>query len=102
MKRGMSGAVGELSASIALMRNGYDVYRAQSPHAPFDLIAHKDGVLLRVEVRVVARRKDGSVSPATKPGDQCDLYAFVDADGVVEFAQPEAARGDRRIRRGGL
>lgn len=47
-------AVGAMSEALVwykLMRNGWDVYRAISPSSPSDIIVHKNGHKLRIEVR---------------------------------------------------
>lgn len=51
--RAQRGAHSELKAATALMEEGYHVFRAVAPHAPFDLvIVHKKtGEMQRVEVR---------------------------------------------------
>jgi hypothetical protein len=45
-----SGMVSELIVAADLTRRGFHVFRALSSAAPFDLVAHKDGETLRVEV----------------------------------------------------
>lgn len=97
--RGQTGAIGELVVSIELMRRGYDVYRAINPDAEFDLVAVKDDAVTRVEVRSVARRKDGSLCVSMRSTDKCDLYAFVCRDEVV-LRTPEEAKLERRFIRG--
>jgi hypothetical protein len=61
--RSGKGAASELIASVHLLRQGYHVYRSMAGTAPFDLVAYRDGVLLRVEVK----------SATMKPGN--DRYA---------------------------
>lgn len=46
-----TGAISELKACAYLLERGHDVFRAVSPSCPCDLIAMKDGAILRVEVR---------------------------------------------------
>lgn len=82
---GTSGAVSELMASTDLMLKGYHVFRALSPSCPCDLIAFKDGVSLRVEVRSVSLRADGSLSVRARERDDCDVYAFVVPDGTIHY-----------------
>lgn len=48
------GAINELRASSHLMAAGYYVYRCLAPHAPFDLVAYRDGRCLRVEVKSIS------------------------------------------------
>lgn len=72
---GTIGAVGELLAAEQLMRQGWHAYRCLSPNGPFDLIAFKDGVTRRLEVRTGRYYESGV---ATYPND-CNDY-------VTEFA----------------
>jgi hypothetical protein len=48
---GTTGALAELVASVDLMKNGYEVYRAISPSSYSDLLAIKDDEVLKIEVR---------------------------------------------------
>ena len=100
IKNGTTGALSELLVAADMMRQGYDVFRAESPHAPFDLVAYRDSAFTRVEVRTVNVRADGSPSPSVKPTDICDLYAFVSHDGRIWYVLPEDARKDARYWRG--
>jgi hypothetical protein len=84
-----TGAASELIASAELMRLGFCVYRCESPHAPFDLVAYRDGACLRVEVKTLAFSE---FSPAFAPaftaptnnewdvlalvGKDCDVFLF--------------------------
>ena len=52
------GAISELAVCSDLLSKGYDVFRSVSPAAPCDLIAHKEGKLIRVEVKTNARKPD--------------------------------------------
>lgn len=47
---GSFGASSELRASCFLLERGYNVFRSVSQSCPFDLVAEKDGRLLKVEV----------------------------------------------------
>ncbi len=48
---GTLGAIHELLAAADLMRRGYHVFRALSPHCPSDLLIYRAGTALRVQVR---------------------------------------------------
>jgi hypothetical protein len=61
-RRAHTGAANELLVASDLIKKGYDIFRSESPHAPFDLVAHKDGVLLRIEVRTGQRLANGKTS----------------------------------------
>lgn len=52
------GAASELLAATDLIQNGFDVFRNLSPNGPCDLIAMKDGVLLRIEVKSAPHTKE--------------------------------------------
>jgi hypothetical protein len=76
------GAASELIAVAYFLRQGYYVYRSESPHAPFDLMIYKDGVSQRVEVKSVPVRlspdgKDRWVTVSYPRNDEWDLLAFV-------------------------
>lgn len=49
------GAMNELKAAAWLVEQGYDVYRAVSPDAPFDLVAFDGEELFAVEVKTMSR-----------------------------------------------
>ena len=89
-----TGALGELRVSIDLMRRGYEVFRALSPSSPCDLIAMKDGKVLRIEVRTA--RRDGKGNPyfPRKIRDQGrqDHFALALQDEIVYT--PELLRTD--------
>lgn len=59
LRSGVVGAIGELKASVWLLEQGYEVYRAVSPHSSSDLVVVKDGEMFAVEVRTAHRHKDG-------------------------------------------
>ena len=56
------GAASELRACAELMRLGFHVFRSESPHAPFDLVAYRDGEIMRVEVKTL--RQQGTFAPS--------------------------------------
>lgn len=83
---GTTGAVGELAVAGQLMREGWHVYRCLSPNGPFDLIAFRDGVTRRLEVRTGKYTSGGSI---TFPNDR-DVYVtefgvWLPEHGCVEF-----------------
>src|SRR5579872_6612397 len=45
------GAASELIASADLLLRGFDVFRAVAAACPCDLVAMKDGALIRIEVK---------------------------------------------------
>jgi len=78
------GALSELRASVDLMLNGYEVFRAVSPACSCDLIALKNNKTIRIEVRTATKRIDGSLKyPISKI--RADVVAAVFGNTVVYF-----------------
>lgn len=79
------GATNELIASAELMRLGYFVYRCESPSAPFDLVAYRDGRCFRVEVKTITISPLDKFAPTfTSPvNDEWDLLAIVGQEADV-------------------
>jgi hypothetical protein len=87
---GTTGAASELIVCAELMRLGFNVFRCESPHAPFDLIAYRDGRFLRVEVKTVSLQKTAPTFAVPK-NDEWDLVALVSkATGDVFFFESGA------------
>ena len=89
---GTKGALGELAVSSDLMKRGYEVFRALSPDAAFDLIASKGAMLLRIECRCgTFHAKTGKISFAkTQPRSGRvlpDHYAVV-LSGQIVYEPP--------------
>jgi hypothetical protein len=63
MSSGTKGAISELVACAYLMRKAYHVFRCESPNAPFDLFAYKDGTALRVEVKTMGGYRNAREVP---------------------------------------
>ena len=86
--RGKKGAAHELLVSYDLILKGYDVYRAVSHNAVCDLIAIKDGRVLRVEVTTAYNyvRKDGTKCKGYNKHDTAryDVLAVVN-EGSIEY-----------------
>jgi hypothetical protein len=77
VSKGTGGAVSELLASADLMARGFDVYRALSPNACFDLVAYRAGRLYRVEVTTATPHPSGGLYHPSKPGIGYDILAVV-------------------------
>lgn len=85
------GAISELAACTWFMERGFYVYRCQSPHAPFDLVAYRPGgPALRVEVKSATVNRRGHVSLRMPPPGHWDLLAVVGRDGAVLTFGPGA------------
>ena len=54
------GTIGELIGSAWLAAKGYTVHRNTEPNGPIDLIAEKDGMVLFIDVKVMAGRMNGT------------------------------------------
>src|SRR5678815_1337038 len=52
------GDLGILKAQVDLYAQGFTILRPLTEHAPFDLVAYRDGEFLRVQVKY--RKLDGS------------------------------------------
>ncbi len=51
-----SSSLGEARTVVELIRQGYDIFTQLNGKAPFDLIAHKNGQISRVEVKSTNQR----------------------------------------------
>jgi hypothetical protein len=117
---GGKGAAGELVTAAYFLTLGYYVYRSQGAHAPFDLVAYKDGVCTRVEVKsvnVCIYEKTGKrmISIGSIRNSEYDLFSVVIDQTVMIFdrgvdiedvrievrravaAMPENDHWDRRV-----
>lgn len=85
--RSAKGAASELVACAELMRAGYYVYRCESPNAPFDVVAYRDGQCHRVEVKSVTFTEVSHwrIAPSfSRPkNDEWDLLVVVGNDAEV-------------------
>lgn len=78
------GTMSELTVSLDLMRHGWEVFSGLSPDASCDLIAMRDGALMRVQVKTVSKSKDGALTSADLRNDlgRYDVLALIDQDGT--------------------
>ena len=84
--RGNSGAYSELIAAACLLRHGYYVFRNIGPNGPCDLVALKDNICFRVEVKT--ETPCSNQIPTHKGyelGEDYDVMAVVGFDGDVTF-----------------
>ena len=84
------GALGELAVSCELLRRGWTVFRALSPSAFCDLIAIKDGTMLRIEVRTAYRPASGHdrLLFNRKKHGEIDHFGLLVNDSEVIFEPP--------------
>lgn len=75
-------AVGEMAAAADLMCRGFFVYRCLSQTGPFDLLAYKEGRMLRIEVRCGVLDKQGQARCSTPAPGRYDVLAVVLSDRI--------------------
>jgi len=88
---GTVGAIAEMAVAVDLMEKGYAVFRALSPACLCDLIALKDGVSLRVEVRTGYKGEKEKTSFPLAPRDigRQDIFGiYIRARKEVEYYNP--------------
>jgi PD-(D/E)XK endonuclease len=83
--RATKGASSELKVCSYLLDREWAVYRAVSPHAPYDLVISKGNQLLRIEVRSAYYQASGKVSFPNRKLDasKSDHFALVLPDAVI-------------------
>jgi hypothetical protein len=81
------GAFNELRVAVDLMGRGIHVFRALSPGCPCDLIAWFDDQIVRVEVKTIHRRRDGSMKVVAEKYKKniFDVIAGVAEDGEIVY-----------------
>jgi PD-(D/E)XK endonuclease len=79
------GAIGELRVSADLLAKGYEVFRAVSSACSCDLIAMKNGVSARIEVRTARRSIQGVIQYPGHSKDigRQDYFAAVLPDEII-------------------
>jgi hypothetical protein len=55
------GDLGVLKAQVNLYEQGYTILLPLTEHAPFDLVAYKDGQFYRIQVKYRSLSKDGTL-----------------------------------------
>lgn len=85
LNTGQVGAIGELRVCTDLLARGFEVFRSVSPACSCDLIALKNGAMLRIEVRTACKTRDNKVQ---FPGDindkgKQDHFAAVLPDQII-------------------
>jgi hypothetical protein len=80
------------------MQQGYYVFRCESPQAPFDLFAYRDGRSLRVEVKSVTVHDNNKYAPtfAWPVNAEWDLLIVAGHEGrIFEFSAGTATEDAR-------
>ena len=54
MNKKHKGAVAELKATAWLLQQGYEVFRNVSPYGPYDIIAIKDDIIEKIDVKTAS------------------------------------------------
>jgi predicted AAA+ superfamily ATPase len=86
---GNIGAIGEVMVCQDLMRKNYDVFRAISPASKIDLIATKDKVIYKIEVRTGQYKKNNTLWYTTnKHADIMAIVTFID-NKIHYFPNPD-------------
>jgi hypothetical protein len=82
------GSTSELRAAVHLMQQGFDVYRCVSEHAVFDLVAHRDGELYRIEVKTLSKPKAEKYWLAIPwpVNDDWDMFVICAETTIFQFA----------------
>ena len=58
----VKGDLGVLKAQVSLYEQGYLILQPVTEHAPFDLVAYKDGIFKRVQVKYKSLDKTGALT----------------------------------------
>jgi hypothetical protein len=86
MPSGSFGAAVEMIVSGLLMLDGWNVFRAQSPHCYCDLIAVKGARVRHLEVRTAWREKSGKLTYSKKASPGATEFAvYVPNENALEF-----------------
>jgi len=82
-----TGAIHELLVCTELLRNGFYVYRSVSANSPYDLIAIKEKLLLRIEVTTAYTILSGKIMVSKKlDRERFEILAAVVAGEIVYFS----------------
>ena len=84
---GTVGALSELVVCADLLARGYSVFRSVSPHSFCDIIAFKNGVLMRVEVKTGYKSPQSRLimQPDTSNNDFDLLAIYIRAEKKVYY-----------------
>ena len=58
----VKGDLGVLKAQVSLYEQGYLILQPVTEHAPFDLVAYKDGIFKRIQVKYKSLDKTGALT----------------------------------------
>lgn len=86
---GTVGAISELVVCSDLLKTGYSVFRSVSPSCFCDLIAIRDGVVKKIEVRTGYRGVNGKIlfpkNTHTTNGKPTDFAVYIRSENTVEY-----------------
>jgi len=87
---GTVGAISEIIVATDLMKKGFDVYRAMSPHAFADIIVLKDGVMIQIEVRTGIKLKNNKIAyPKLNIHNKSVAVVVYPDNGIYYLTNPE-------------
>jgi len=82
---GTVGAIAELVVATDLLKKGYDVFRALSPHCSCDLAILKNRKLYRIEVRNGYRLKNGKTCCTNKHINADILALYIRVENLIIY-----------------
>ena len=89
-RKGNLGAMSELMVCADLLKRGFDVYRSVTRTGLFDLIAAKNGIVCRVEVKTAHKLSQGGLSSRFRPNQigTHDIAAYVlIREGKIQYSR---------------
>jgi len=98
---GTVGAIGEMVVAVDLMKKGYSVFRALSPHCFCDLVAYRGNDSYKIECRTGYRNiRTDSISFPKTIRDGVDIFAvYVMSDDKVYYFGRDGQIEDLRVRK---
>lgn len=92
LTKGKRGAISEMVVASDLLNKGYEVFRSVSQDCSCDLLALKDGSMLRIEVRTGQRNQNGTLGCSVSEKDlaRFDVLAIVIGGEIVYQTTDEA------------
>jgi hypothetical protein len=82
------GCAAELLVAVDLLNRGIEVYRALSQHSSCDMIAHRLGRMVRVEVKTGRIGRYGPEVALTRQRGKFDVLAVVDRKSGIHYFPP--------------
>ena len=90
MNSGTVGAIGELTVCADLLKKGYEVFRSVASTCSCDVLAMKNGKVLRIEItRGVVKKETNCVYYARHNPDNYDVIAVWFKNGTISYIGDE-------------